>query len=954
MTKYSQLYIVEDGTGAIPGRTHGSSGVHKDLRGELGHSANANYHEPTQPLQTPPPVSVAQRCAAIEARLREKQFHTESSTATVSPSSVTDPRQHAQHTLDSQQQLQHASTASRGETPATQQRLIHIHQATCTASAASYQFDEATRETRPLAKEATVTLDDNAAVIHHRQPTEPPLGCGLLELGPDGASSHIHQATGTVGATSHRFDETTRKTRAPAAETTINLGDNTASDRQRQTTEPMLECDLVELGPDGAWHFTSEAFAFNTAQPVALPAPRTRSQLPRPRPRHQHATPVTGAIGETDQPLLQFSTLGPTCARGRGLFALLDAEEQNPPAPPPPRRCGTARGDTTPDITTAIDSHPPPSEEAQEDRRRLDRTPCPEGVSASSESPFPQLRLQHIIRRRRAASAINAAARGWAARQGLHGASGTGRLSQPQLQRGPAAPASAGKEVRLAAAEGLVPLELSTAWHGATDGAHLPLDDIYDDNPESTVSDPDEDAVLPSGPWLDSWDAYDQKTYRRARAKARRAHNATARIRSRPADNAAPSPPKHAHAVSVDEQHQAPLSPVLARVTAGTTLSTALAAACRGQLARATFRAYRRAASAIAAAWRSTIQRRMQQQQAEAARRQRKQRESAAAEALRVQQQAARCKAERDRRARAHEADVRKLARERAQAMADELELTRRREAYERMQAVVQRLRAQQPPAAKALGPAWTSPSSTPGKTKGDRAFELAKKTYLGRRKVLTVVVTVDGADGYELLVLAEAFPCEMHGFVASPEGSRPGDTFSFWSDTMELLPQRERSMRPACLVKHATWLPADSTHWSRAGAAWTASEGERVRRMVGRASRSVLTATRRPLASPPSAGVDGQSDDGDSGIHWAGPRARVGHDPEAYEAEADDGAPRGDGYDEGYDHGRCDAAGDRGDQSEYDDGDADGPERYEQWYYEEFYGDAEDMGGEPWSGAAE
>ena len=932
--------------------------MHKDLRGELGPKrANDNYDEPAQPLQTPPPLSVAQRCAAFERILSGAQFPAEDSTATESPSSVTDPRQHAQHILDRQQQLHHVSTASQGEAPAAQQQLHHIHQATSTLSAASYHFDAATRESRPPAGEAIVTFD-NSAVIHHRQPTEPTLGCGLLELSPDGASSHIHQATGTVGATSHRFDEATRTTRAPAAKTTINLGDNTASDRQRQTTEPMLACDLVELGPDGAWHFTSEAFAFNTAQPVALPAPRTRSQLPRPRPRQKHATPVTGAIGETDRPLLQFSTLGPTCARGRGLFALLGAEEQKTPAPPPPRRCGTARGDTTPDITTAIDSHPPPSEEAQEDRRRLDRTPCPEGVSASSESPFPQLRLQHIIRRRRAASAINAAARGWAARQGLHGASGTGRLSQPQLQRGPAAPASAGKEVRLAAAEGLVPLELSTEWHGATDGAHLPLDDINDDNPESTVSDPDEDAVLPSGPWLDSWDAYDQKTYRRARAKARRAHNATARLQSRPANDKAPSPPMHAHEASVDERHrQAPLSPVLARVTAGTTLSTALAAACRGRSARATFQAYRRAAGTIAAAWRSTIQRRVQRQQAEAARRQRQQRrtrERAAAEALREQQQAARRTIERDRRARAHEADI---ARERAQAMAAQLEIAQRRErveAYERMQAVVQRLRAQQPPAAKALEPAWALPSSTPGVTKGDRAFEHAKKKYLARRTVLTVVVTVDGAEGYDLLVLADAFPCKMHGFIASPDGSRPGDTFSFWSDTMELMPQRERSMRPACLVTHATWLPADSSHWSRAGAAWTAGESGRVRRIVGRASRSVLTATRRPLVSPRSDGVGGPSDADDIGDHWDGPRARAEHDPEAYEAEADGGEPRGDGYDEGYDHGRYDAAGDRGDQSEYDDGDAHGPERYEQWYYEEFYGDAEDMGGEPWSGAAE
>ena len=320
MTKYSQLYTWRGVTGAIPGRTHGSSGVHKDLWGELEPSANDNYYEPAKPLQTPPPMSVAQRCAAIEARLREKQFHTESSTVTVSPNSVTDLRQHAQHTLDSQQHLQYVSTASRGEAPATQQQLIHIHQATSTASAASYQFDEATRETQPLAKGATVTLDDIAANIHHRQPAEPTLGCGLLEL-----------------------------------------------------------------GPDGAWHFT-DAPAPAAAQEASTQQPRTRSQLPRPRPHQKHATPLTGAIGEAYRPPLQCSALGPTCAWGRGLLALLDAEEQKLPTPPPPCRRGTAGGVSTPITTTAIDSHPPPSEEAQEDRRELDRASCPEGVSASSES----------------------------------------------------------------------------------------------------------------------------------------------------------------------------------------------------------------------------------------------------------------------------------------------------------------------------------------------------------------------------------------------------------------------------------------------------------------------------------------------------------------------------------------------------------------------------------------
>ena len=265
----------------------------------------------------------------------------------------------------------------------------------------------------------------------------------------------------------------------------------------------MLECDLLKLGPDGAWHFTTDAPEPTAAQQAPTQQPRERSQLPRPRPRQDHATPLTGAIGETNRPPLQCSELGPTCARGRGLLALLDAEEQRLPTPPPPRRCGTAGGIPTPNITTAIDSHPPPSEEAQEGQHQLRRASCPEGASASSESPFPQLRLLHIIRRRHAASAISAAARGWAARQILH-----------------------------------------------------------------------------------------------------------------------------------------------TMVTAGTTLSTALSAACRGRSARESFESYRRAAGVIAAARRSTIQRRVQREQAQAARQQRRRRkqqrrERAAAEAHRVQQQVA-------------------------------------------------------------------------------------------------------------------------------------------------------------------------------------------------------------------------------------------------------------------------------------------------------------------------
>ena len=83
----------------------------------------------------------------------------------------------------------------------------------------------------------------------------------------------------------------------------------------------------------------------------------------------------------------------------------------------------------------------------------------------------------------------------------------------------------------------------------------------------------------------------------------------------------------------------------------------------------------------------------------------------------------------------------------------------------------------------------------------------------------------------------------------------------------------------------------------------------------------------------------------------------------EACEAEADDGGHRGDGYSQGYDHGRCrgtdcddggryaryeegyhagyDASQPvydvQDDLSEYDGGDENDPERYKQWYYNEF-----------------
>ena len=99
----------------LPGaRKHGSALV-RNPAGELVQQTRANnrMNQHENPLQTPP-ASVAPRGVAVPARVRwDTQISSEGSTAPQSPSSVEETHQHAQQTLDEQQQQQHASTDRR-------------------------------------------------------------------------------------------------------------------------------------------------------------------------------------------------------------------------------------------------------------------------------------------------------------------------------------------------------------------------------------------------------------------------------------------------------------------------------------------------------------------------------------------------------------------------------------------------------------------------------------------------------------------------------------------------------------------------------------------------------------------------------------------------------------------------------------------------------------------------
>ena len=351
-------------------------------------------------------------------------------------------------------------------------------------------------------------------------------------------------------------------------------------------------------------------------------------------------------------------------------------------------------------------------------------------------------------------------------------------------------------------------------------------------------------------------------------------------------------------------------------------------------------------------------------------------------------------RAEYDRQAQVHEANVRsieRLAREHererqrtAAELAAELELACQREveaelelatqrAREERESIMRRLRAQQPQC-KALVETDGDYQymSTEGMllTAQDKLNAARSRQRTKMQAVLSAVVPVDGAEGRDMLIITHD---QLHGFISSPLQAQPGDTFTFKENAMELFLPHERSLQPACHVKRATWLPAGCTHWSRDGADMCPSQSERMRKIVGPALPSKRPSTRRPLAWPTRSddGADGGWGDDDGGGRSAGRSAR---DLEAYEAEADGGEQRGDGYDQGYDHGRCrgsgcddggryeryedgyragyDEAGIQDDQSECGDGGADDP-GYEEWYYGESYGDAEDHGGEPWSGAA-
>ena len=168
--------------GAIPGCTHGSGLVRKPA-GELVQQMRANRRmsKHDNPLQTPP-ASVAPRGVAVPADMRwSTQTPSEGSTAQQSPSSVEETHQHAQQTLDIQQQQQHASTDRRDAAQAPARLQQHQHVMMDAGSAVCQPSDAAPLEKRPAAGEAraTATANNHHDDIHL---IEPPPKCGLLAV----------------------------------------------------------------------------------------------------------------------------------------------------------------------------------------------------------------------------------------------------------------------------------------------------------------------------------------------------------------------------------------------------------------------------------------------------------------------------------------------------------------------------------------------------------------------------------------------------------------------------------------------------------------------------------------------------------------------------------------------------------------------------------------------------
>ena len=229
--------------GAIPGCTHGSGLVRKPA-GELVQQMRANRRmsKHDNPLQTPP-ASVAPRGVAVPADMRwSTQTPSEGSTAQQSPSSVEETHQHAQQTLDIQQQQQHASTDRRDAAQAPAQLQQYQHVVTDAGSAVCRPFNAALLEKQPAAEEASATITANN---HHDDIhlTEPPPRCGLLAVLASAGEGQIAAEATPTADTQEQLAEPP-ETRDPAANTSTTSS-ATQSPGTRPPGSPIRRCDAV-------------------------------------------------------------------------------------------------------------------------------------------------------------------------------------------------------------------------------------------------------------------------------------------------------------------------------------------------------------------------------------------------------------------------------------------------------------------------------------------------------------------------------------------------------------------------------------------------------------------------------------------------------------------------------------------------------------------------------------
>jgi hypothetical protein len=242
--------------GAIPGCTHGSGLVRKPA-GELVQQMRANRRmsKHDNPLQTPP-ASVAPRGVAVPADMRwSTQTPSEGSTAQQSPSSVEETHQHAQQTLDIQQQQQHASTDRRDAAQAPARLQQHQHVMMDAGSAVCQPSDAAPLEKRPAAGEARSTA---TATSHHDDIhlIEPPPRCGLLAVLASAGEGQIAAEATPTADTQEQLAEPP-ETRNPAANTSDTSSATVARDTTTRLTESPLRCGLLEPAASGAWGGTS-------------------------------------------------------------------------------------------------------------------------------------------------------------------------------------------------------------------------------------------------------------------------------------------------------------------------------------------------------------------------------------------------------------------------------------------------------------------------------------------------------------------------------------------------------------------------------------------------------------------------------------------------------------------------------------------------------------------------